>query len=209
LSISARRGCRLGLEDEGLKQRRLAGHHELRGGQFGILDFQFLRSDAGIEIGRDLPDRVCQHRFIKAFADIGHALRDGHHGTDRRAAAGPTQQLDIGAAELAERGHCIAFRIEIEDSLALLELLLLDDRLEQRALVGEIDVERALGDAGGTRDLAHAGAVEAQIQEDFSRTVENLAALGAVFLADRREGGRVGGNHSFSLFDESAGYRPR
>ncbi len=55
--------------------------------------------------------------------------------------------------------------------------LLLDDGLEQPVLVGEIDVERALGDAGGAGDLAHAGAVEAEVHEDLAGAVEDLAAL--------------------------------
>ena len=67
-------------------------------------------------------------------------------------------------------------------------LFLLDDGLEQPVLVGEIDVERALGDAGGAGDLAHAGAVEAQIHEDLAGAVEDLPALGAVFVADERGG---------------------
>ena len=56
--------------------------------------------------------------------------------------------------------------------LALFEAFLLDDGLEQPMLVGEIDVERALRDAGRAGDLAHAGAVEAQIQEQLARPVE-------------------------------------
>ena len=77
--------------------------------------------------------------------------------------------------------------IEIERDLALFERFLLDDGFEQPVLVGEIDVERALGDAGGAGDFAHAGAVKAEVHEDLAGAVENLAALGAVLVADEME----------------------
>ena len=66
----------------------------------------------------------------------------------------------------------------------VLERLLLEDGFEQRGFVGEIDVERALGDLRRARDLAHAGAVKPQIHEHLAGAVEDLAALGAVLLLD-------------------------
>ena len=76
--------------------------------------------------------------------------------------------------------------------LLLFEHFLLDDGFEQPVLVGEIDVERALGDAGGAGDLAHAGAVKAEIHENLAGAVENLPALRAVFVAGEVEGSRDG-----------------
>ena len=83
----------------------------------------------------------------------------------------------------------------------------LDDRLEQPVLVGEVDIERALGDAGGAGDLAHAGAVEAEIHEDLSRAVENLAALRRILFADESESVGSRCNHWFifaSRFSKAA-----
>ena len=44
----------------------------------------------------------------------------------------------------------------------------------------EIDVERALGDAGLAGDVVHAGGVEALGQEQRPRALDDLAPLGAV-----------------------------
>ncbi len=130
-----------------------------------------------IEIGGEAIDRVRQHVLVIAAADIRHSLGNRHHGTDRRSAARPAHQLDVGLAEFPQRGGNVAFGIEIERNLALLEHLLFDDGFEQPALVGEINVERSLGDPGRAGDFAHAGAVKAQVQEHLAGAVENLTAF--------------------------------
>lgn len=81
----------------------------------------------------------------------------------------------------------------------MLERLLLKDGFEQRAFVGEVDVERALGDLRGARDLAHAGAVETEIHEHLAGSVQDLAALGAVLHLDDVEMFAAGYNHWFSV----------
>ena len=58
-----------------------------------------------------------------------------------------------------------------------------DDRLEQLVLGVEIGVERALGDAGGARDVVHARAVEAGAQENLARAVHDLAPFGAAVVS--------------------------
>ena len=70
--------------------------------------------------------------------------------------------------------------IEVERALGVDQALFVDDRLEQLLLVLEIDVERALGDAGRAGDVAHAGGVEASGQEDRPRALDDLAPFGAV-----------------------------
>ena len=50
------------------------------------------------------------------------------------------------------------------------------------SLLVEVDVERALGDAGAPRDLAHAGRVEALVEEHLACALHDLAALGAFGL---------------------------
>src|SRR5262249_12025991 len=131
-----------------------------------------------------------------------------------RAAARPAQHLDIGLAEIHQRGGDVALRIEIEHQLAVLEAFLLDDGLEQPALVVEVDIERALGDAGGPRDLAHAGAVKAQIHEHLAGAVDDLPALGGIRFSDQTKRSGVLCNHWFSFREDlaagnnSEGYSP-
>ena len=64
----------------------------------------------------------------------------------------------------------------------LFERFVLDDGFEQPVLVGEIDVERALGDAGGAGDLVHAGPIKAQIHEHLAGAVQDLTAFRTVFV---------------------------
>ena len=99
------------------------------------------------------------------------------------SAAWPAHPADIGPAELPQRGFDIAPGIEIVGDLGLCKRFILDHGFEKPALVGEVDVERALGNAGGARDLVHAGPIKAQIHEHLSRAVQNLPALRTVFLA--------------------------
>ena len=113
--------------------------------------------------------------------------------------------MDIGPAEILQRGLGVARGVEIEHDLAVLERFLLDDGFEQRALVGEVDVKRALGDAGGARDLAHAGAVKTEIHEHLAGAVQDLAALGAVLLLDDVEMFAAGCNHWFSVSAKISG----
>ena len=80
--------------------------------------------------------------------------------------AGPAQEPDKGVAQPRQhRFDVVIARVERKHLLGLRLAFLLDDCLEQRFLAVEIDVERALGDAGLPRDLAHACAVEALPQE--------------------------------------------
>ena len=152
-----------------------------------------------LEIGGEAIDGFLQHMLIVAAADFRHPLGNGHHGADRRSAARPAQQLDIGPAELPKRGGDVAFGIEVESHFLLVEHLLLDDGFEQPVLVGEINVQRALGDAGRSRDFAHAGAVKSEIHEDLAGSVEDLTPLRAFLVRDRVERSGVGCNHWFSF----------
>src|SRR5262249_20915422 len=106
-------------------------------------------------------------------------------------------------AEVEQRGLRVAVGREVEALAAVVEVFLLDDCLEQVVLVSEVDVERALRDAGYTRDLTHAGAVEAEIEEHPARAVEDLLPLGRIPLA-RPDGGSAQAlgarcNHLFSV----------
>ena len=144
---------------------------------------------------------VCrQHVLVEAPADLRHPLGDRHHGADRRSAAGPAEQLDIGLAELRQRRGDVAFGIEIESDLALFEPFLLDDGLEQPVLVGEIDVKRALGDAGRTR------AISPMLAPSKPRSMKTLRAPSRIWRRfelssslDRRSVVGMGCNHWFSF----------
>src|SRR5262245_35748553 len=155
-----------------------------------------------LEIGREPRDAEFKYVFIIAAADLGHALGDRHHRADRRAAAGAALHADIGAAEFAQRGLGVAGRVEIESRLVLLDPLFLEGRLEQAVLVGEVDIEGALGDAAGARDLAHAGAVKAEVHEHLARAVEDLAAFCAFLFAGSRMLVWMDCNHWFSFREE-------
>src|SRR6195256_6173992 len=196
-ALERRRGG--GLEHERQKQRGLAHLDELRRRELAVVDREIVRPYMRPEIIGETADGLVQHMFIKTPADLGHPLRNRHHGADRRAAARPAQHQDIGAAEFPKRALGVARGIEIERDLALFERHFLDDCLEQPVLVGEIDVERALGNAAGAGDLAHAGAVKAEVHEYLARAVQNLAAFCAFLLADEVQGAFGGCNHWFSF----------
>src|SRR6202022_2707734 len=86
-----------------------------------------------------------------------------------------------------------------ESHLLLVEHFLLDDGFEQPVLVGEIDIQRSLGDGRRPRDFAHAGAVKPQIHEHLAGASQNLTALGAVLVDDQMESSRISCNHWFSF----------
>ena len=138
----------------------------------------------GLQILGETVNRLSQHVLVEPAANLRHPLGDRHHGADRRSAAWPAYRTDVGLTEFPQRGFDIAFGIEIVGDLALFERFVLDDGFEKPALVGEVDVERAFGNAGSTRDLVHAGPIKAQIHEHLSRAVQNLAALRTILLAE-------------------------
>ena len=89
------------------------------------------------------------------------------------------QRLEIVAGDLAQAGRGVGIvRVELEQDLGDVRLRLERQRDEKRLLGVEIGIERALGDAGGLGDLAHARAVEAPRREHLARALEDLAALG-------------------------------
>ncbi len=75
----------------------------------------------------------------------------------------------------------MVIRLEVEHAFGMGQAFLLDHGLEQLLLVFEVDVERALRDAGGAGDVVHAGGIEALGQEDRAGAFDDLAAFGAVF----------------------------
>jgi hypothetical protein len=118
--------------------------------------------------------------------------------------ADPPPGQQIIAIKVSPYSRNVACGIEIERHLPLRKQhLFFDNGLEQVALVGKVDIERALGDAGGARNLAHAGAIETQIHEHPAGSIENLAALRAFLVGDQVKGGAMGCNHWFRLSGKS------
>src|SRR5581483_9132396 len=72
--------------------------------------------------------------------------------------------------------------VEGENLLGLDLALLLDDGLEQLLLRIEINVERALRHPRPAGDIAHAGGIEAMLQEHGAGPFEDLPALGVLLL---------------------------
>ena len=162
-----------------------------------------VRVDACFQVGGELADRLLDHLGVVTAAEVGHTLGDRHHGAHRGAAVRPADHRHVGAAELEQRRLGSRSGAKLKRLAAVVEVLLLDDRLEQVMLVGEVDVERALRHAGDAGNLAHAGAVEAEIEKHAARAVEDLLPLGGIFLA-RPRGGFAQGlgarcNHLFSV----------
>src|SRR5258708_25363083 len=168
---------RRGLKDKRQKQRRLTGQHDLLRSELAVVDRKLLRLDMHLEIVGEPVDSALEHLLIKATADLRHPLGDRRHGADRRSTARPAQQLDIGLPEFPKRRFDVALRTEIESYFLLIGHFLFDDGFEQPVLVGEIDVQRSLGNAVGAGDLAHAGAIKSEVQEHLARAVKNLTAF--------------------------------
>ncbi len=76
--------------------------------------------------------------------------------------------------------------IKIEDAFRLGFTFLFDNRFEQLLFVFEIDIERALGDPGGTSDVVHAGGIEALRQKYRAGAADDLTALGAILVGRGR-----------------------
>ncbi len=67
--------------------------------------------------------------------------------------------------------------------------MVIDQRGEQVLLVGEIDIDRALGNARLARDVVHAGGIESIALEHTPGTCQNLLAFGRVFARRKTPGG--------------------
>ena len=86
-----------------------------------------------------------------------------------------------GEAEIAEDAADVrVVLVEPEQRLGEARVLRKRERLEQRLLRVEIDIERALRHAGPAGYLAHGGAVEARGQEHVAGAGQDLPPLGTV-----------------------------
>ena len=107
-------------------------------------------------------------------AEMGHDGSRPEHAVQQSLAELRRHRLDIGVVVWSSRQVCSAcsrFSSRISASNKVF-------------LAVEVDVERALRDAGDPRDLVHAGGVEAVRQEHLARAIEDLTPLGAVLARD-------------------------
>src|SRR5207237_3094820 len=81
----------------------------------------------------------------------------------------PLEQLARAAGE--RFSQLLALRDHGDDGLP-------DQRLEQRFFVFEVEIDRALGDAGATRDILELGGGKAPISEDLQRGADDLFRTG-------------------------------
>ena len=122
------------------------------------------------------------------LSEIDGKIGDGDHGTDGRGFFRTTEKSDVGEPEPRQHGlDVVIVRIEVENAFRLPLAFLLDNGFEQLLLVFEIHIERPFGDAGGARDVVHAGGVEALSEEDRASAFDDLAPFGAVLIGGGRE----------------------
>ena len=75
--------------------------------------------------------------------------------------------------------------IERKYLLGLSQALVVRNDLKKILLALEVDIQRALGDAGLAGDLAHARAIETLSQEHLARPFDNLPTFGALDQVNR------------------------
>ena len=124
--------------------------------------------------------------FVKTRAKLGNPVGDADHRALRLDDLGRGDLDGQHLAELHQRLAQVVGAVEhvihvLEDGAALF----LDQRFEQLFLVGEVDIDRALGDAGFARDVVHRGGFEALVDEDTAGAFDDLAALDRI-LPGRR-----------------------
>ncbi len=136
----------------------------------------------GPQIVRELGDADSRPGFVENPADLRHPVGDRHHNAERRGFIPLAQEVEIGRAKPGENGVDVTIgRIEVERILGVHLAFLVNDGREQLLLIGEIDVERALRHPCRTGDVVHAGGIEAMLQEDGARPLDNLPPLGVIF----------------------------
>ena len=157
----------------------------------------------GLDLGSDLA--ICWPRSIldDRDADRGEAL--DHAGVGGRAVQRLGQALDADAAHVEPALIAQAFAIELDQQHQALHRVLLapgqgvEEHLALVAVVGqgdddvvlggEVEVERALADAGLAHDVGGGGGVEAVARETAQRPVQYLlAAFFALGLGDLGHG---------------------
>ena len=190
-SICSGLGAGAKLKTIGLNSAAWLDFHELRCGDPAVLDSKHAGIDLRADIFRKLRDAARRAAFVELAAELRHAVGDGDNGADRRGLFRPAQKFDVGYAEPRQhRLDVMVVGVEIENAFGLRVAFLLDDGLEQIFLVLEIDIERALGDAGRAGNVVHARGIEALGQKHGARAVDDLTPLGAFIV-------RRGGRHPF------------
>ena len=156
------------LNSIGLNSVAWQDFHKLRRGDLAVFD----RQDASLDLrGRDslrscaMP--ACRPGFVEPPPELRHAVGDGDDGADRRTPSPARTETShrrrpAGSARTRRRDRSDRNRRCPRPGASHSSSTIASNKL---LLVLEIDVERALGDAGGAGDVVHAGRVEALGQE--------------------------------------------
>ena len=165
-----------------------------------IVDREIAGRDMGLEIGGEAVDGLLQHACHNSGGRHPASVRQSPSrcGSPSRRRAGTATGYRPGRIPAAWSSTSRAGS-KLKATWPCSSASSSTMASNSAVLVGEIDVERALGDAGGAGDLAHAGAVKAEIHEHLAGAIENLAALRAVLVADEMKRVRGGCNHWFSF----------
>ncbi|SJM28375.1 hypothetical protein BQ8482_110305 [Mesorhizobium delmotii] len=159
---------------------------ELIGGKIDIVDLEQASLDGGIQKNNDLVMAAFRAAFVKTRAKFGNPVRRADYRALRLDDLGRGDLEGQHLAELHQRLAKVVGAVEhivhvLEDRAALF----LDQRFEQLFLVGEVDIDRALGNAGLAGDVVHRRRFKALVDEDTTRAFDDLAALDRV-LSRRR-----------------------
>ncbi|MNY36336.1 hypothetical protein D3C86_1708180 [compost metagenome] len=133
---------------------------------------------------------IVRRREEKTLRQLRHAIDD----TDHRAHGGNHVGTDhLVGKSLAELFQPLAYLLGALKNMAHgggeFVAVMVDERNEQIFLVGEVDIDRALGNARFPGDVVHAGGVEALALEHAPGAGQNLVAFGRVFARRKTPGG--------------------
>ena len=162
--------------DDGMHHRR---HREL-GGDRHVHRPKFARLDAPLDDAGHQPVATRHYFFVVEAGQLGKIVRFRHHqlrDADERRLADEAPVLAYKALEQLARaagkrlGELLALGNHRDDSLP-------NQRLEERLFVFEVEIDRAFGDAGATRDVFELRRGKAPIREDLQRGADDLLRTG-------------------------------
>ena len=155
------------------RHRELRGDHHVHGPEFARFDTAL--DDAGHE-----PVPACHDFFVIEAGKLGEIVGFRHHqlrDADERRLTDETPVLahetleQIASAAGEGPGQLLALGNHGDDGLP-------DQRLEERLFVFEIEVDRALGDAGTACDFLELGGGKAPVGKDLQRGADDLFRTG-------------------------------
>src|SRR6266849_10137819 len=162
--------------DDGMHHGR---HRELRRDRH-VHRPELARLDTALEDAGHQPVATRHYFFVVEAGQLGKIVRFRHHqlwDADERRLADEAPVLAYETLEQFARaagkrfGKLLALGDHRDDGLP-------DQRLEQRLFVFEVEIDRALGNAGATRDIFELRRGKAPIGEDLQRGADDLFRTG-------------------------------